>query len=211
MRMPPLLAAALIAIAAPNGSCDALLGFTDARGVLHLSNLAQDPLDQPLAPLARFTPAAKPLQELIDQTAARFGIDPGLLHALIQVESGYDAEARSAKGAIGLMQLMPQTGRRFGAGRLEDPVDNLNAGTRYLAWLYRRFGGDLPLTLAAYNAGEGAVARFGNRIPPYPETAGYVANVLRRYRAASSNAAASDSARHVVIFSGDAPARAERW
>ncbi|WP_215779314.1 lytic transglycosylase domain-containing protein [Paludibacterium sp. B53371] len=131
----------------------------------------------------RMAPPA--LLQLISQTAMHFGLDPDLLHALIRVESGYDPRARSAKGAIGLMQLIPATGSRFGATVLEDPVQNLQAGSRYLVWLLQRFDGNLPLALAAYNAGEGAVLRYGNRIPPYPETAQYVARVLRHYRAAT--------------------------
>ncbi|TDR80524.1 lytic transglycosylase domain-containing protein [Paludibacterium purpuratum] len=211
MRLPLLLVVVLLPIAPSAALGDTLLGYTDANGVLHLSNQPQSPAYRPLVPVHAADPPPT-LDELIGKTAYRFGIDPHLLHALIQVESGYDAHARSAKGAVGLMQLMPETGRRFGATALYDPADNLQAGSRYLSWLYRRFDGDLPLTLAAYNAGEGAVARFGNRIPPYPETAGYVAKVLRQYRARSGQAAlASAAVREVTILNDDALSVTERW
>ncbi|WP_367383039.1 lytic transglycosylase domain-containing protein [Stenotrophomonas cyclobalanopsidis] len=112
------------------------------------------------------------------------GVEPSLLHAVIQVESGYNPKARSRAGAIGLMQVIPSTGRRFGATDLYDPAQNLQAGARYLAWLQRRFSGDLSLVLAAYNAGEGAVDRHGGRVPPYAETRAYVQKVIAIYHAA---------------------------
>jgi soluble lytic murein transglycosylase-like protein len=113
--------------------------------------------------------------------AAEFAMDARLLHAIVSVESAYNAHARSHAGALGLMQVIPATGRRFGAVDLFDPLQNLRAGTAYLAWLQRRFGGDLELMLAAYNAGEGAVQRHGNRVPPFTETRNYVAKVSALY------------------------------
>lgn len=117
---------------------------------------------------------------MIERHAAARGLDPALVHAVIKAESAYRPEAVSPKGAVGLMQVMPATGRRFGVSDLAQPESNLKAGTTYLRHLLDRFD-DVPLALAAYNAGEGAVRRFGNAIPPYPETRGYVQNVLRSY------------------------------
>ncbi|MEG2804540.1 lytic transglycosylase domain-containing protein [Stenotrophomonas sp.] len=118
---------------------------------------------------------------LIEQVAGEFNVDARLLHAIVQTESGYNPRARSPVGALGLMQVIPATGARFGADDLLDPLQNLRAGTAYLVWLNRRFDGDLALVLAAYNAGEGAVMRHGNRIPPYTETRRYVQRVRALY------------------------------
>ena len=110
-------------------------------------------------------------------------IDPALVHAVIQVESNYNVKALSPKGAVGLMQIMPATGMRYGvqAKDLVQPAQNIRAGTRYLADLLKMFGGDVKLALAGYNAGEGAVLKYGNRIPPYRETQAYVPRVLAFY------------------------------
>lgn len=121
------------------------------------------------------------LSAMIDRHANQKGLDPALVHAVIRAESAYRPDALSPKGAIGLMQVMPATGRRFGISDLDVPERNLLAGTTYLRHLLDRFD-NVPLALAAYNAGEGAVSRFGNKIPPYPETQGYVQGILRSYR-----------------------------
>jgi hypothetical protein len=116
-----------------------------------------------------------PFSDLIDNLAATHGVDPRLVRAVIQVESGYQPRARSRKGAVGLMQVMPATGRRYGAGNLFDPRTNLDAGIRHLKSLLQKF--ELTLALAAYNAGEEAVRRF-NGVPPYRETRSYVSRIL---------------------------------
>ncbi len=126
--------------------------------------------------------AAPPaLQVLIAHTASEAGIDVALLHAVALHESGFNLMAVSKAGAAGLMQLMPHTARRFGVQDRFDPAQSLLGGARYLAWLLDRYGQDVALALAAYNAGEGAVRRHGNRIPPFPETQHYVRAVLRTY------------------------------
>ncbi|HEY3381430.1 MAG TPA: lytic transglycosylase domain-containing protein [Vicinamibacterales bacterium] len=116
-----------------------------------------------------------PYAEVIDRAAAREGIDPRLVRAVIQVESAYQPRARSRKGAMGLMQLMPDTAQRYAVENPYDPGANIEAGTKHLKTLLARF--DLSLALAAYNAGEAAVERFRG-IPPYPETQNYVRQVL---------------------------------
>ena len=116
---------------------------------------------------------------LVDDVAKRSGVDKALLMAVIDVESGGDPFAVSPKGARGLMQLMPQTGARQGADDLFDPYQNVVAGTRLLDTLLATFG-DVPLALAAYNAGEGAVRKFGGTVPPYAETQQYVRRVMER-------------------------------
>ena len=122
----------------------------------------------------RLTPA-------IQQVAIAYQLEPALLHAVISAESAYDPQARSPKGARGLMQLMPDTARRFGVADPDEPMANLQGGARYLRWLLDLFT-DIRLALAAYNAGEGAVQRYGNATPPYPETQTYVRRVLDFYR-----------------------------
>jgi len=109
-------------------------------------------------------------------------VDPALIHAVISVESGYNPSARSSAGAVGLMQLMPETARRYGVKNRMDPAQNIKGGARYLRDLQIMFDDNLQLVLAAYNAGEQAVLKYGNRIPPYRETAAYVPRVLQFYR-----------------------------
>jgi soluble lytic murein transglycosylase-like protein len=121
-----------------------------------------------------------PYGQIIYDIAVRHSINPQLVAALIHVESDFNPRAVSRKGARGLMQLLPATARRFGVHRKRDlfnPVKNLEAGVKYLKWLTERFGGDLQKSLAAYNAGEGAVDRFGG-IPPYQETQQYVQRIF---------------------------------
>lgn len=115
------------------------------------------------------------------QIAREHRLAPELMDAIIVVESAYEPEAVSSKGAMGLMQLMPDTATRFKVANAFDPAENMRGGARYLRWLMDRFDGELELVLAAYNAGEGAVERHGNRVPPYDETQAYVARVLRLY------------------------------
>ena len=112
----------------------------------------------------------------------RYGIDPQLVTALIHVESRFQPHARSPKGAVGLMQIMPATAARYGVTNprsLLNPSVNIDVGTRYLRDLHDLFPGRVDLVLAAYNAGEGAVIKRGHRIPPFPETQSYVRNILR--------------------------------
>lgn len=113
-------------------------------------------------------------------------MSPQLLHAVIEVESGYHSRAVSPKGAKGLMQLMPATALRFGVQDAFDPQQNIRGGALYLKWLLEYFRGDLRLALAAYNAGEAAVVKAGYRIPPIAETISYVPKVLWAFQRAAS-------------------------
>ena len=119
--------------------------------------------------------------DLVETTAKRYNVDPLLVHSVIQVESNYSPFAVSHKGAQGLMQLMPATARRFGVRNTFDPKENIEGGVRYLKYLESLFPNEPHLTLAAYNAGEGAVWKYGNTIPPYRETEQYVRRVGARY------------------------------
>lgn len=177
---------------------------TGEDGVPLFTNMPNDPRcrvvmkldkepDTPVAKLlqdnsARRIPAGmrRKFDQHIETAAREHNVDAALIHAVISAESGYNPLARSAKGAKGLMQLIPETGARYGAKNLLDPKQNIEAGTRYLRDLITMFGNDLRLALAAYNAGEGAVLKYG-KIPPYAETQSYVPKVLayyKRYRAA---------------------------
>lgn len=131
----------------------------------------------------------KPFAKEVSQAAEAAGVEPGLVHALIEVESAYRPNAISPKGAVGLMQLLPETAQRYGISNLTSVPDNLKAGTRHLRSLLDIFGERLDLVLAAYNAGEGAVRKYNNTIPPYRETRDYVPAVLKRYRKPESRPA----------------------
>jgi soluble lytic murein transglycosylase-like protein len=119
--------------------------------------------------------------DLIANAAYRNGVEEKLVHAVIQTESAYNSSAVSSAGAVGLMQLMPDTARRYGVLNRTDPVQNVDGGTRYLKDLLGMFNYNLRLAVAAYNAGENAVIRHNNSIPPYPETQNYVRQVLALY------------------------------
>jgi hypothetical protein len=122
-------------------------------------------------------------QSLIQEVAASTSLEPALLHAVIQTESAFNPKAVSPKGAVGLMQLMPATAKRFGVTDRTDATSNVYGGARYLRYLLEMFNNNMKLALAGYNAGENAVKRYGNKIPPYRETKGYVKKVMRLYRA----------------------------
>ena len=119
---------------------------------------------------------------IIEHAAVSSALEPNLLRAVIVVESGFNSRAVSKRGAVGLMQLMPATASRFGVSNPFDARQNVHAGARYLKFLIDRFGHDVRLALAAYNAGEDAVARNGGQIPPFSETMAYVPRVLKIYR-----------------------------
>ncbi len=119
---------------------------------------------------------------LITEASQEYVLPDSLVHAVITAESAYNPDALSHAGALGLMQLMPETAKRFGVTDRKDPRANVYAGTRYLKLLLGMFNNDLQLAVAAYNAGENAVIKYGNKIPPYPETQNYVRKVLKYYK-----------------------------
>ncbi len=126
------------------------------------------------------------LDRLIKINGSKYNVDPYLIFLVMEQESHFNAHALSPKGARGLMQLMPGTAARFGVRRPHDPAQNISGGTRYLRELLNRFNNRVDLVLAGYNAGEGAVAKFGNRVPPYRETRNYVKKISYRYKRATA-------------------------
>jgi soluble lytic murein transglycosylase-like protein len=172
--------------------------YVDSEGAVHFTNVPQDsrfkvylkekkkpdPVTETLSSEIRYYDAkeraryAKPIQDAARATR----LEPALIHAVIAAESGYNPFARSRKGAAGLMQLMPETAKRYGVKNRLDPVQNISGGARYLRDLIRMFNNDVQLAVAAYNAGENAVVRAGNRIPPYQETMTYVPRVMSYYK-----------------------------
>lgn len=131
--------------------------------------------------LDSFTTGDSGVDGLIIDSARRNSVDPLLLYAIMHQESTFKPRAVSPKGARGLMQLMPETAVRYGVTNIFDPRQNIEGGARYMRFLLDQFGGDVQLALAGYNAGEGAVIKYGNRIPPYAETREYVRRITRRY------------------------------
>lgn len=197
--MLPILALGFFATWFGTAAAD-IYAYTDANGVRHITNVPQGDPRYQLIYKSRFTkpkgwsdsssaerwrlnPSA--FDELIRSAAQQHGIDPSLVRAVMHAESGFNPRAVSPKGATGLMQLMPGTASRFGVRDLYDPHENVRGGVAYLRFLLNLFNGDVRLAVAAYNAGEGAVQKYGG-IPPYDETITYVARVMNlhgRYRA----------------------------
>lgn len=176
--------------------------YTDKDGVIHFSNVgvgtgikykkikSTAPAKQKTTVVPRpTTPSRVPFAssnipgayvDIINTACDRHGIDPALVHAIVKVESDFNPYALSRKGAMGLMQLMPQTAVNMNVGNSFNPHDNIDGGVKYLRHLIDRYEGNLSLALAAYNSGETAVKKWGT-IPPYPETQNYVQRILRIY------------------------------
>ena len=131
--------------------------------------------------LAGFTTGSADIDNFIVDSGKRNSVDPLLLYSIMHQESSFKTRAMSNKGARGLMQLMPPTASRFGVSNIWDPKQNIEGGARYMRFLLDLFEGDVTLALAGYNAGEGAVLKYGNRVPPYSETQEYVRRIGRRY------------------------------
>ena len=137
---------------------------------------------QPLNPsLGGFTTGNSDFDKFIVDSGRRNSVDPLLLYSIMHQESSFKARALSHKGARGLMQLIPPTASRFGVTNIWDPKQNIEGGARYMRFLLDLFGGDVRLALAGYNAGEGAVMKYGYKVPPYSETQEYVRRIGRRY------------------------------
>ncbi len=190
-------ALALVAVAQP-AMADIFM-FKDDKGVVHFTNIPtgdkrfrmvrKEAGTPPLTAAAGMPQVLMPREEsirlfapIIESASRTHGVDAALVHAVISAESGYNPGAVSRAGARGIMQLMPDTARRFGVQNIMDPSDNIHGGVRYLRELMKLFNGNMELAVAAYNAGENAVIRHGHRVPPYAETVHYVPKVLGFYR-----------------------------
>ena len=212
--MPRFRSLALLLAAAtlmPVAAEAQIYAWRDANGTLVLSDRQ---IDAPTtiyavegAPKYRTTtkvtsPAAARYEDLVQQFAAREAVPAELVRAVIQVESGFNARATSPKGAMGLMQLMPRTAAELGVRNPYDPADNIRGGTKYLRQLLDKYDGDVRLALAAYNAGSGAVDRYGKNVPPYRETQDYVKKVHAAAGRPAVTAAGTtrQAAKAVVIY-----------
>lgn len=177
---------ALLVLVPAGAGAGAIYKYVDENGVAHFTNVPTSPRFQKvaLAPLPTFTVLPRlfesPYDMHIYKAAEIHGIDHRLIRAVIKAESNYDPRAVSPKGAMGLMQLMPQTAREMGVANPFDPMENIFGGTRYLKEMLRRFNNNLLQALAAYNAGPQTVEAYGG-IPPIPETNQYLRTVLRNY------------------------------
>jgi len=171
-------------------------GHEHARRILHLfgPRVAEPPdcmrpprietqavVDEAQPPVDDMPPAPKHIADLVDRLAPQYNVQPRLALAVIRAESNFDPNARSVKNAQGLMQLIPETARRFNVRKPFDPEQNVRGGLAYLRWLLSYFRGQVPLVVAGYNAGEGAVDRYRG-IPPFPETREYVQRIMSIYR-----------------------------
>ncbi|WP_449432839.1 transglycosylase SLT domain-containing protein [Pseudomonas putida] len=181
---------ALICLAAGTAQADVYISI-DAKGGYVLTNVHQPGrhyqrvISEPQAQAGPATAqliTGRPYAQLVAAAARAHNVPQALLHALIKAESGYNPKARSAAGAVGLMQLMPDTAREMGVANALDPEDNVQGGARYLKQMLTLFDNDITLAVAAYNAGPDAVLRRGRIVPPFAETRRYVPNVLREYR-----------------------------
>ncbi|WP_429344725.1 lytic transglycosylase domain-containing protein [Paraburkholderia sp. GAS42] len=191
-----LVACVVLGMASPGVVRAEIFGAIDSNGAIVLTNVpgkpglavivAGDPPPGRDAKRAGATASRgidiAQFADVIDEASRTFRVQRELLRAVIDVESRYNPKAVSDKGALGLMQLMPETARRFAGGDMLNPRDNVLTGARYLRFLLDLFKDDVELALAAYNAGENAVIRAGYRVPSLPETRQYVPRVLERYR-----------------------------
>jgi soluble lytic murein transglycosylase-like protein len=192
MKKIILISALIIAAASASTARADFFQYTDDAGVVHITNVPTSKkykwmmeerktvIFSPSNPAYRKISKQK-FDEIISSTASKYGIDPHLVRAIVKAESDYDEKAVSKKGATGLMQLMPATATRMGVKNIHDPEDNVDGGIRYLSKLLKMFDWQVPLAVAAYNAGENAVVKYGNKVPPYSETQTYVKRVLHYY------------------------------
>jgi hypothetical protein len=134
------------------------------------------------APSPQKSQGASEYDDIIEEMSGKYNVDPNLIRAQMRQESSFKPRATSHKGAAGLMQLIPATAERFGVKDIYEPRQNIEGGVKYMRWLLDEFKGDVPLALAGYNAGEGAVKKYGNKIPPYKETQEYVKKILSNYQ-----------------------------
>ena len=203
------LAAAALCLVTPSLAQAQLYTWRDASGRLIISDSPKDPTARTVAYIGSGYGVAKPVSghtritaydDLITEHASRHALQPDFVRAVIQAESAFNPRARSPKGAMGLMQLMPSTAAQYQVLNAYDPAENIRAGVSYLKSLLTRFGGDVSLALAAYNAGPGAVEKYGRAIPPYKETRNYVSKI--RANSGPSAAAVPQIQRTVTVVGG---------
>ncbi len=196
IRRTGLVIAAILSV---HAVAIAEIRMEERDGVLYVRDVQPPPVVAPQSaspPGERvLTKTATPYRDLIRAAAVRHGLAPELVESVIRVESNFEARAVSPKGARGLMQLMPSTAAKLRVRNVFDARENIEGGVRHLRHLVDRYGGDLTLALAAYNAGGEAVGRYGG-IPPYPETQAYVARVLRLLQRAAQSASADARVLH---------------
>lgn len=193
VRRDAAIGATLLSVAAQRGHVQARKSLGQARQPFVLPDcldggrsVLREGIPADLAPVivagdpGNVTGARRPHAQLVARLAPKFGVDPRLALAIARAESDFDPLARSPKNAQGLMQLIPDTAERFGVRDAFDPEQNVRGGLAYLKWLLRRYDGDVILTAAAYNAGEGAVEHYGG-VPPFDETREYVRRILSFY------------------------------
>ena len=196
----PMVVTLLLSLPLPRSSMAEIYQYTDANGVVHFSNVGVGSAKKykrlKSTGAAEYHRTARPHSpsrtpvsssnfpsayvDIINTACGRHGVDPALVHALVKVESDFNPFALSRKGAMGLMQLMPQTAVVMNVGNSFNPNENIDGGVKYLRYLIDRYEGNLSLALAAYNSGETAVKKWGT-IPPYPETQNYVQRIMRIY------------------------------
>lgn len=185
-----LAATIFLFVFSTNGMAD-IYKFVDKDGVVHFTNVPVDPRFEALGWEVEFERYIGTYEAIIKMMASRYNVEPALIKAVIKAESNFDPSAISRRGAIGLMQLMPTTATDLKVSDPYNPHQNIEGGTKYLKYLKTLFNNDLKLTIAAYNAGENAVIRHGNRVPPFKETRDYVKRVttyLASYRKDASPA-----------------------
>ncbi len=214
-----LLASAVLLACSPYCAVADIYKYTDDSGVVHFTNIngggkkhkrvvsesatrpapASLPRTAPAAPVTSSNVPSSYL-EMIDSSCTRHGVDPSLVHALVKVESDYNPLAMSRKGAMGLMQLMPETAMTMNVRDSFNPAENIDGGVKYLKYLIDRYEGNLSLALAAYNSGETAVKKWGT-IPPFKETQEYVKRILKIYNGGAA-VQAGYIARYTTIYMG---------
>ena len=189
-----IFALTALIVAQGAGAHPKIYTYVDADGVRHYTDVPDNNRyrllvmapDELTSSGEHYSPAllarATQYDSIIEKAAMSAAVEPNLLRAVIVVESGFNSRAVSKRGAVGLMQLMPATASRFGVSNRYDPGENIHGGAMYLKFLMDRFGQNVRLALAAYNAGEDAVDRNGGQIPPFSETMAYVPRVLKIYR-----------------------------
>ncbi len=217
-----ILAAAVFICACPIEKAAAdIYQYTDKNGTLHFTNVnggdrshkrvKKEPShSNQSAAASGSSSASAPISsanipsaylDIIDNACSRHGVDPSLVHAIVKIESDFNPFALSRKGAMGLMQLMPQTALDLNVTNSFDPTQNIDGGVKYIKYLIDRYEGNLSLALAAYNSGETAVKKWGT-IPPFKETQNYVRRILKLYNGSDSSVPANYVTRYTTIYMG---------